>query len=458
MVRLGNTRRPRLHGAAAVLVGAAVLLAGPPGGRAQSEPSESRTVTPPGVSGSLTLKNFSHFYETPTDHRLFRDEGSLQVQWARRFGAARFRLVGEARGDDDGFTDGLHFTIPETAERRSILSLREAVAAFQVGHLDLAVGKQFFAWGTADAHNPSDNLNPYDYLDPIDSEKMGVYSAAARLTGGASSLTLVLVPVFTPSRLPLAASRWVPPPPGGTVAVVDNRELPSTSAGNMEYAARFRTTAAGWDLSVSYFEGFEHTPAVKLSAAEVAPGVTVPRVTPVFTRERVPGFDFSTILFRQIEVHGEAVARLVDRNGRDDRFRAIVGLNYTWDPGVAWLQDLVFVAEYYREKILASDERSAVVGADRLIDVGAPLLNNLPDETVIGRLALRFTEKTQLKVTAAVDLSRSVNYYTQARVSHKVTDTLHADAGVDVFTGEQDTFWGRWGSNDRFFFAVKYFF
>ena len=50
-------------------------------------------------------------------------------------------------------------------------------------------------------------MNPYDFLDVVDNEKLAVFAAVARVTAGASSITGVLIPAFTPSRLPLAPTR-----------------------------------------------------------------------------------------------------------------------------------------------------------------------------------------------------------------------------------------------------------
>ena len=89
----------------------------------------------------------------------------------------RLRLVGDMRGDDDELADGVHFQIPETTKRHSILNLKEAVL-----------------WGTADAVNPTDYLNAYDFLDVLDRQKLGVYAAAYSVTSGPLSQVFVIVP------------------------------------------------------------------------------------------------------------------------------------------------------------------------------------------------------------------------------------------------------------------------
>jgi hypothetical protein len=79
----------------------------------------------------------------------------------RRLSATR--LVVEFRDDDFGYARGLHLQSPETSRHRSYLGVKEATVSGPQGPVEVTVGKQIYAWGTADAFNPTDNVNPYDY-------------------------------------------------------------------------------------------------------------------------------------------------------------------------------------------------------------------------------------------------------------------------------------------------------
>ncbi|MGH7353486.1 MAG: hypothetical protein ACRELS_02795 [Candidatus Rokuibacteriota bacterium] len=411
-----------------------------------------------GLKGQLIYKNFTYFSETSTDPQKVVDEGIFQLEWARRWGAwGSSKLVVEARGDDIGFTRGLTFQIPETALRRSYLAVKESTFAVRGGPLEVTLGKQIFAWGAADANNPTDRINPYDYLDPFDNEKMGLWSAAARLTVGPASLVFVTVPFFTPSRLPLARSRWIPEAPPGFNAVVDHPVRPDQDAGATQYAARLRTTVAGWDVSVSYYDGFAHTPAFRQSVIAVAPGVFLPRLTPVFTREKDAGLDFSTTIGR-FEIHSEGVFRFVVSNGRDDRFQGIAGINYTQDVGLRWLDQIVLVLEYARETVLRHIRHSGIIDNQNAPLIGALLADEAFRDAVVGRIQVKLTEDTVLKLSGIADLSGPPSHYIQFKATHRITDALHVEAGLDFMTGTRDTFFGRWGDNDRFFLMLRYLF
>lgn len=450
-LRIGTAMR--LAGALAALV----MLNTVPARAQTPNPAEQGTwsLRQLGFKGTAIGKSFAHFEETPNDDQNFRNEGILQIEWARRLAPwADARIVGEGRIDDARYADDFYFRVPEDNERRSYLDLKEAVLGIEEHPVRFTIGKQLFAWGTADGFNPTDNLNPYDYLDPVDREKLAVYSAAAHLTATRASLTLVLVPLFTPSRVPLATTRWSPLVPEDIAAAIEPRDLPATTAENMQYGARARGTVAGWDLSVSYFEGFEPTPVIKQTSVPVAPGVEIPRFTPVFTRMRVVGADVSTT-FGKLEVHGEVAAKFVVRDGRDDRLQWIAGINYQWDDfELGWLDRIHLVVEYAREEILGSDSRSEIVPLDDRL----ALPNNAFRNAAIGRLLFRFNDDTQLEVAGTANFDGGVSGYVKVALTHKITEALHATVGLELLSGPRDTFWGRWRDNDRAYVLLKYFF
>jgi hypothetical protein len=416
------------------------------------EPSTFRSL---GFRGALIYKNYSHVEEAGKDGN-FRNEGILRLEWERRLAPwLALKAVGEARGDDDDFTDGVYFEVPETNRRRSILNLREAVVRLGRDAVEVSLGKQFYTWGTGDVYNPTDLINPYDTLDPIDIEKMAVYSAALRVTHGPASLVFVVVPVFTPTRDPLPGSRWAPRATPSGAAILDDREIPGPAFDAIQYAARGKVTLGGFDVSLSYFEGFERTPVLQLSSVPVLPGVSIPRITPVFTRIRAPGADVSTT-WRRFEFHAEMVARLVVSKGRDDRLQTIGGFNHTWDDfDLSWLQNVSVGVEYAKEVILHRRDPSPFVEPP----LSAGLGEDVPfRDALIGRLHLKFSEDTSLRTAVFFDFSRSTNAFAQIKVTHKLTDALLAEAGLDGFFGARDTAWGRWRDNNRFFATLQYLF
>jgi len=446
----------REHGRVLLALIATLACLGASGASAQDEPPGLAAL---GVKGTAIIKNFSHFETTATDPQNIRDEGILRLEVSRRLAPwSDAKVVGELRKDDDDLTDGVNFQIQDKNRRRSLLDLKEAVLGLRGGPFETTLGKQFFAWGTADIFNPTDNLNAYDYLDVIDNEKLVLWAAALRLTTGPTTATFVVVPAFVPSRLPLPRSRWTPTLPAGFVGVADDPEVPGVTAGNVQYAARVRTTLRGVDVSASYYDGFEHVPVLRVSSLAVAPGVVLPRFTPVYTRVKVPGLDVSTT-YRGVELHAETAARFVESNGRDDRWQGIAGLNYTWDsPPLPGVEQIVFVAEYAREITLHSRSGSNILPLDSVPRLGDLISSTVFREALIGRALLKLSEDTQLKLTAILDFDAAPNGYVQPKLTHRFTDAFQLEAGLDLFAGEPESHWGRYRHNNRFFAFLKYFF
>lgn len=401
-----------------------------------------------GIKGKLTLKNFSHYFQTRDDNRNFGDEAILHLQWTRRFSEwARFNIMGEARQDDRRFTRGVRTRVPDNLLHRRMIDVKEATLKFNLPLMELSLGKQFFTWGTADAYNPTDNMNPYDYLDVIDREKMPVYSASAALDAGPVNVTFIVIPFFTPSRDPLVESRWnLELTPGG--GIVEQRLVAGRDLSNMQYAVRAKTTVAGWDLSVSYFDGFEYVPVVKQQVGIVG-GSLGQIFTPVYRHMQVPGFDFSTT-FDKFEFHGEGAFKFENRDIKDSRFQGSLGLNYTWDDlGIKGLENIMFIVEHNREQFLSPKNPNFIVVANFI---------NAFRNAVSGRVRFKFNEETQFAVSETIDFSKEANYFLQFKLNHKFTDDLHIETGFDNFAGVKDSFWGKWRDNDRFFFFMRRFF
>ena len=447
--------------AAATLL--ALALIGLPGAAA-AEDEEPFSLASLGLKGTAIYKNFSHFDTTRDDSQLIRNEGLIRLEFSRRLAPwLDTRLVGQVQKDDGDLTDGVTFQIQDKDPRRSVLDLKEAVLTFRAGPLDVALGKQIYAWGTADAFNPTDNLNAYDYLDPFDreslaGEKLGLWSAALRLTAGATTGTFVVAPAFMPSRLPLPRSRWVPEIPTNFVGAAGDREVPGISAGNIQYAARVRTTVRGVDVSASYYDGFEHLPILRVSSLPVAPGASIPLFTPVYTRVKVPGLDVSTT-WGKFELHAETAARFVESKGPEDRWQGVAGLNYTWDTPLPGIEQIVVLAEYAREIILHTRRNSEFVPLDGVPGLGDLLSSRIFREAFIGRALVKLSEDTQVKLTTVVDFDSAPNAYVQPKVTHRLTDALQVEGGLDLFAaGPADSHWGRYRKNNRVFVFVKYFF
>ena len=168
-------------------------------------------------------------------------------------------LNGEQRGDRVSlyFSTALEYRLDTNV---ATPDLREAYAEFSTGLGDFRFGKQILAWGAVDGNNPTDNVNPYDFyylfLSGID-RKIGTFSASANLYLGNLNLEVVLTPVFQPHRLPINEPDFPifagEPSPLSSLVI----EEVERSFENSEFGLRARLPLAMFDLSWSYFRGFD---------------------------------------------------------------------------------------------------------------------------------------------------------------------------------------------------------
>ncbi|MCK4360977.1 MAG: hypothetical protein KAV70_04470, partial [Bacteroidales bacterium] len=88
------------------------------------------------------------------------------------------------------------------------LEIREAYVemyGFLTKNLDVKIGKQRIAWGTADKLNPTDNLNPYDLEDVLD---FGRHRGSVALNliyylNNDFSVQGVYIPILQPANMPV---------------------------------------------------------------------------------------------------------------------------------------------------------------------------------------------------------------------------------------------------------------
>ncbi len=156
---------------------------------------------------------------------------------------------------------------------RPALSIRRLSAIVTKGRFTAEVGKQFIRWGKADILNPTDRFAPKDFLNVVDTEILAVTALRLTYDTGADSFDVVWQPLFTPSRTPLLNQRWTVIP-----AAIQIEDLGANYPGRSAFGARWNHTGAGYELSLSYYDGFNNLPL--FAAQPIPPGVAIKRFYP----------------------------------------------------------------------------------------------------------------------------------------------------------------------------------
>jgi len=196
------------------------------------------------------------------DDSLFRYEASYKARpWLRISGSF------DAEFDTHEQVErAAHLDWQDRSLRRPLLSLRELKATLSRGRLTAEFGKQFIRWGKADLLNPTDRFAPKDFLSVTDTRFLAVTAARAIYDTGANSIDLVWQPRFTPSRTPLIDQRWTVLPEG--LAGVALNDLGSRFPGRSSFGARWNHIGAGYEVSLSFYDGFNSLPLFQAVAGD----------------------------------------------------------------------------------------------------------------------------------------------------------------------------------------------
>ena len=152
------------------------------------------------------------------------------------------------------------------------LEVREAYVqlfGFLTKNLDVKIGRQRIAWGTADKLNPTDNLNPYDLEDVLD---FGRHRGSDAISldyyfNSEFSLQGVFIPFFQPANMPVGifANALTPTmelPQGMTLmGFTDQINMPQYNLDESSTAGlKFKGFTTGFDFSLSYVWGRDGMP------------------------------------------------------------------------------------------------------------------------------------------------------------------------------------------------------
>lgn len=199
------------------------------------------------------------------------------------------------------------------------IQIREAYVGFYglfTRNLDVKIGRQRIAWGTADKLNPTDNLNPYDLEDIWDfGRHLGSDAIQAKYYFRDFYIEADYILFFRPATLP--RGDWarglfsIPDLPVSGVPVHEVTDSLSMPGLNLKesptYGLKFGGFAGGFDFSASYVYGREGLPVPYLSHLTIdSIGIDV-RTYMNFPRIHIAGLDMAGAI-GNVGVWAEAAA------------------------------------------------------------------------------------------------------------------------------------------------------
>lgn len=315
---------------------------------------------------------------------------------------------------------------------RPALSVRRLSATAHYRRLTVDAGKQFIRWGKSDIVTPTDHFAPRDFLNVVDSEFLAVTGVRAALRAGGDTFEVVVVPRFTPSRVPLLDQRWtaVPPEAAGIRFVDGGARLPSGT----EAGVRWGHLGAGFEYALSYFDGFNHLPNIETHVPFVPGELVLVRVHP---KIKSYGADVA-VPTRWLTIKAETA--------------------YFTSPSPATDEYVLYVIQIERqtgEWLFVGGYAGEVVTEHR-----APL-TFAPDRGMTRSIVARASYTIDPNRTAAVETAVHQNghgVYVKAELSQAHGQHWRTTAAGSVIAGRADDFLGQYRRNSHLSLALRYSF
>ena len=339
---------------------------------------------------------------------------------------------------------------------------------FLVPDLDIRIGRQRIAWGTADKLNPTDNLNPDDLEDVWDfGRHLGSNGIKISYYFRDYTLSAVYIPVFTPAVLPI--SEWAqalsPPmdlPPGlNQVRSEDVIVTPESNLKNSIAALKIAKNLRGYDFSLSYLYGRDDLPLA--TSVTIAPADTEGTVNAstklIYPKMQVVGLDVAGaignvgIWAEAAVFFPEAVEMTMDLTSvgmgittltaLDDEpyIRYVVGGDYTFKNGL--YVNGQYLHGFIHERGKGSLGDYFVFGVEKKM-----LQDKLEIAPIGGGLEVR--DFSDIGGNYAVILGPEVTYLPR--------DNAEINVGFRMLEGKSTTTFGRVKDNDEVYVKIKYSF
>lgn len=432
------------------------------------------------ASGSINL-SYSHFLQDPKNPMaglpLSPQQDSRNDFWTATVDFESFTRKNNGSlglsgwiqsGNHDSTFEGTsvtggNFWQDDDVQKQRYLCLNELYVLLEKDSFDITLGKKKLKNGTSVLFSPADNLMPILGVDPINTQRGGIWQGRVDYHHKNTTYTVAIIPVYEPSKMPPPSSRWYATAASAAAGYVPT-DVPEPDWNNIGYFGRAKTIKNGWDLYASCYAGPGRQYLFKYDQASTNPQGTLQRTNPdVIT----PSMGYST-LFGSWEIHGETTYTHSMHHADQDYLTFTQGFTKNFDSG--WVQHLGF------EQIFTTVEYSWEWVTDEQDSGGTPAA---PSGYVADSSVSRFGKKDLLSLTnfkfnekLNIDYGLAMRFDTWGYLNHiscnwKCMENATLSVGVQAFGGSQNNelspdgmtlAYGNWTQNNRTFISLKYLF
>jgi hypothetical protein len=374
----------------------------------------------------------------------------VRTQLGTQGGSGDFKWKASARLDVDPvyFNSGFY---PEAVrnDQRANFMLRETYVDTSLGTLQLRLGKQHIIWGEMVGLFFADVVSARDQRDFIlpDFDIMRIPQWAARVEyfGENSHAEIIWLPYPAVDNIGKPGAEFYPyriPPPPGFDQQFNNVVGPERNLENSNFGLRVSTLQSGWDLSAFYYRSTDVNPTFyrEVVLAPTPTLVFTPRHDRIWQAGGTVTKDFRSFVGKAEVVYTAGrkynVTRLTEPEGvvPQDTLDYVFGLDFTL-PHETRLNLQYFERMFFdHDPDLLQDEREG----------GVTLLINT-------KVAGSFTPELLI----IQSLNRN-DRLLRAKLGWSATQNLAFTVGVDVFTGPETGFFGRFNDRDRTYLEARY--
>jgi hypothetical protein len=318
--------------------------------------------------------------------------------------------------------------------------MREAFLETGDAQWNLRAGRQIISWGRADRLNPSDSFGRRDYtllVSEDDDQKMGVDALLSnyQIKEG-MSLTSVFVPHFLGNDLPVGA-------------------LPSNlrvvNPGNFkEYGVKLDQAGASLDWSLSYYQGYKHTP--RYWTEFLSPSAFVFRRD--YEKKQTLGADMATTINdwgMRIEMAHSQYEKICRTCLARNEFSLVAGVDRDFS------ESANINLQLYAIRRSGFVESSVLGGMQSTLNDALHSLNQEYGGNEYGatvRIADRFlNDRLKTELSIVYDIHRRSGLI-KPRLSYSMNDQYRLTLGVDHFFGHAQTYFGALKKNQLGFIEV----